>query len=1103
MCAFSHLHVHTQFSILDGHGSIQKLVQKAKKEGQPALAITDHGFMYGVVQHYVACMEAGIKPILGCELYTAERTCYDRDEKRGHIILLAKNQTGYQNLVKLCSIAATDGFYYKPRVDTQLLRKYHEGLICLSACISGDIPRLLLAGEWEKAVSKAQEYQDIFGPDFYIELQYHGLPDQKTVLPKLIELAHQLDIRLVATNDVHYVEKEDALAQRVLMCIGMKKSIHDETALGYGAPSEWYLKSEHEMRLLFDKIAPGAVDTAGEIAEQCNVKLEFGTYRLPTFPTPANQPDNSTYLRKLSHLGLKRRYGEERARQYAPQLEYELNTIEKMGFVDYILIVQDFIRYAKKNQIPVGPGRGSAAGSLVCYSIGITDVDPMDFQLLFERFLNPERISMPDIDVDFEPEGREEVIQYVAQKYGWTHVAQIITFGTEAAKSAIRDVGKALDMSISETTRLTKLVPATPGITIEEALKSSAALEKLYKEDQKVRKVIDIAKTIEGAPRNTGTHAAGVVLAPDDVFKYVPIQRNTGDGPNLQVVQYCMTDVEKVGMLKVDFLGLRTLSVLRDAEQHVNEHRSKQDPTFSIWTVSYDDPAVYAMLSQGQTKGVFQLESQGMRDVLMRLKPTCIEDLVAVIALYRPGPMDSIPKFIESKQHPERIVYKHPLLEPILAPTYGCILYQEQVMAIVQALAGYSYGHADLVRRAMAKKKAEKMALEKEYFIHGKINPDGSIDCDGCLKRGIPLDVAESLWAEMESFASYAFNKSHAVSYATLAYRTAYMRCYYPLEYQAAQMTNAIDDTKKLLSFISDCESRGLQVLPPDINSSDICFTVENHAIRFGLLAIRSTGRVVLAEILTERNIGGPFKDLQNLMERCPLSCNKGTLEALIKSGAMDGFPQNRAQLLSAMPKMLKHMSSLKKDVMENQISLEDMFFSTGEEGTGPASISLGVVEYPDIPDIPTKEKLEQEFESTGIYISGHPMDAYREITKGRLTHYTLSELTAVAEQSEEDAGEEFIVPNQSVVRVAGVITVLKQRVTRKDKSPMCSMTISDRSGKLEVTVFPRAYAAYGSKLAPGVAVLLIGKLEDSDFGRQLSANTVEFLEETLQSRSK
>ena len=1077
-----HLHLHTVFSLLDGACKPKAVAAKAKELGQTALAITDHGVMYGVVEFYQACKEAGIKPILGVELYTADNL-REKDQAMGHITLLAKNNDGYRNLVALESIAATDGFYYKPRCDLKLLERYHEGIICLSGCVSGDLCKLLLADKYDEAKELAMKYRAIFGDDYYIELQYHGLEDQRKTLPLLIHLAKELGIKMVATNDVHYIRKTDALAQRVLMCISMKRLVSDETALGYGAPKEFYLKSHDEMMEIFKDIAPEAVLETDIIAEQCNVELDFGNYKLPAFPTPAPWKDNVSYLNALCDAGLKKRYGTEAA-SHKEQLDYELTTIHQMGFTDYMLIVSDFIRYAKQNGIGVGPGRGSAAGSIVAYCLGITNLDPEKYGLKFERFLNPERITMPDIDVDFAPSGREDVVAYAAQKYGHDHVAKIITFGSLAAKSAIRDVGKALGMTVSQTSKLTALIPLNA--TLKEAYNASPVLREMCSEDENVRRVFCIAQQLEGTPRNTGVHAAGVVIAPNPVSEYIPVCRNpNGD---LLLSQFAMGDVEKTGMLKVDFLGLATLDIISETETLINA-KWPENEHFHVWSQALNDTQVYKMLSDGDSKGVFQLESDGIRKVLRELKPTCFEDIISVVALYRPGPMDAIPKFIEGKNNPSSITYAHPLLEPILSTTYGQIVFQEQVMEIVRNCAGYSYGRSDLVRRAMSKKKPEVLAAEKNTFINGCVKEDGTVEVDGCLRRGIPLEVAEQLWSEMESFASYAFNKAHAAAYADLAYRTAFLKCYFPQEFMSASMTNAVDKPAKLLSFIDDCRHVGIPVLPPDINKSLDVFSPEGDGIRFGLMAVKDAGKSTVQAIVSERG-EAPFQNLVDLLERVPAACDKGTVTALIKSGSLDSFAQNRAQMLQALPGILKRASKAKKDVLKEQITMEDSFFTSEEDNTRRA-YSIGTIDWPDIPDLPQEEKLEQEMAAISLYVSGHPMAAYADAAAKKATH-------RIADLTERDGDEEnspHIIPSGTEVRVAGVITQVRQITTKKDKRSMCSLVISDEGGQMEATCFPKAYDAYGQRLKKGEPIILFGNVKDEDsFGRKLILNSVDFL---------
>lgn len=1088
--SFTHLHCHGQYSLLDGHCRYNKLAAKAKELGQTALAITEHGYMFGAVEFYNACKDVGIKPIIGCELYTAPTTIYEKSaatKSSGHIVLLSKTTAGYHNLLKLASIAATDGLYYKPRIDMDLLKKYHEGIICLSACLQGDIPAKLLAGDKEGAYAKAQELKDIFGEDFYIELQYHGLEDQKKVLFPLIQLAKALDIQLVATNDVHYVEKKDAFAQRVLMCMSMGKTVTDETALDYGNPDHWYLKSEEEMTEIFGSIAPEALANTQVIADKCNVEIELveqGGYKLPTFPLPEGWKSNKEYFRTLCTAGLKRRYGN-RWEKYLPRLEMEMGVIEKMGFVDYFLIVFDIIAFAKKNGISIGPGRGSAVGSSVSYCLGITELEPTQYGLLFERFLNPERVTMPDIDIDVDPNGREAVIAHIAERFGADHISQINTVGTLAARSAIQNVGKALGFDSSFYTNISKQIPQ--GVSLREALDSNQTLKKRYKTEENVKKLLDVAMSVEGLPRNASTHAAGIVIAPGPLSDYVPVRMTEGR----LVSQFDMGSLEATGMLKVDLLGLQTLTVLEDCKESVNgERRELGLAPIVLGKLQMNDPRVFEMLSRGDTTGVFQLESDGMRSTLRNLQPTCLDDLIAVIALYRPGPMDSIQTFVENKHHPEKMTYLHPKLEPILGYTYSCIVYQEQVMAIVRELAGYSYGRADLVRRAMAKKKKEKMEKEREIFINGKLNEDGSIDVPGCVRNGVPRETAEALWEQMASFASYAFNKSHAAAYAVVAYQTAFLRCYYPREFMAALMSNAASEgnTKNLLKYISDCDTAGIKVFPPDVNISQVNFSVEENGIRFGLLAIKNTGKAVLNELTMERHSRGPYKDLKDLMERTVASCNKKTIEALIMSGAMDYCEQTRSQMLEALPKFIKLTSAARKKNVEEQISMEDMFFSgNAEDNTPQVNHFLENAEYPDVPEFSKKELLKMEMDSTGMYISGHPIDEYKQEVEGKTTHKLI-------DLCDDEDGTPSNVEDGKQVRVAGVITQ-KRDLTTKSHKQMCFMTIEDRTGKLDVTVFPQAYEAYGPKLKEGVALIVIGNVEHSDFGCKVICNSIQFLE--------
>ena len=1107
---FVHLHVHSNYSLLDGLASVKELVAKAKELGMPALAITDHGYMYGVVDFYNECKSAGIKPIIGCEVYTAARTIYDKtpeDRHSGHLVLLAKNETGYHNLIELCSIAATKGKYYRPRVDMDLLKKYHEGLICMSACINGDIPHKLIEGDYAGAKALAAEYQSIFGEDFYIELQWHGIKEEAISGRGLRQIASELGIAVVATNDVHYVNKEDAEAQHFLMAMAAKKQIDDPECFGYGTPPEMYFKTQEEMSAIFGKSIPESLTNTLVIANKCNLEIEQGNYHLPKFPTPAGFSSNVEYFESICRKGLVERYGE-LASERSTQLEYEISTIEQMGFVDYFLIVSDFIRWAKDNGISVGPGRGSAAGSMVSYVMRITELDPVRYGLLFERFLNPERITMPDIDVDIEvPEGREAVIAYVTEKYGADHVAKIITFGSLAAKSAIRDVGKACGYDLKFVNSITSLIPTGPDVTIRSVLDSNEKLKKLYKTDDKARRVIDIALKVEGSKRQPGIHAAGLVVCPERITDHVPVtlgkkKGGAGNADKAEEIctQYYMGAVEAVGMLKVDFLGLRNLTIMKDAVAQIKEQTGKD---IDLNNIPLDDRKVYEMLSNGDSSGCFQLESEGMRKVLMELKPSNIEDIIACVALYRPGPMDSIPTFIENKHNPSKVVFKHPLLEPILKDTYGCIVYQEQVMQIVRDLAGYSYGRSDLVRRVMSKKKAAAMAAEKDIFMNGqKDEKTGEVIVPGALANGIPEDVATELWEDMSAFAAYAFNRAHAAAYGIIAYQTAWLKVNYPLQYRAAMLTNASDNPKKLLKLFADCDAHGVQILPPNINKSHVDFFVEGDSIRFGLNALKGVGRAVLEEVQMERSYGD-YTSLQSLIERNQMASKKDVIEVFIKSGALDGIGANRAQMMAAYPDMLKKASKIRKKVAKDQLTLEEMFFSEAQE-SDIRGISLGDVIMPAIEEMDKKSILEGELASTGMYISGHPMTEYAKKLEGRTTHM-LYQLEISDADSEDDAEMGTLesdvppIPDGTQVRVAGIIQSMREHVTAKSKQAMCFANLEDQTGSVEITIFPRAYEAVAGRLAVGSPVLIFGKTESSEYGGKLSrkiiVDSIEFLD--------
>ena len=919
--AFTHLHVHTEYSLLDGAARIGDLVARAKELGMTSLAITDHGVMFGVIDFYRECKKQGIRPVIGCEVYTAARTLFDKDAERdkrmGHLVLLAKNNQGYKNLMKIVSEGYRHGFYYKPRIDKNVLRQYHEGLIALSACLAGEIPHRLLNGDYEGAKKEALEMLDIFGEgNFYLELQDQGLEEEARILPDMKRLHAETGIPFVATNDSHYVRQEDAVAQDILMCIQMGTTVDEENRMRF-SNDQFYLKSEDEMRKIFASI-PEACDNTEKIAQQCDVTFTFGELHLPDFQAPEGltKPE---YLRKLCEKGLAERYPEAEGEELADlqeRLNYELSTIENMGYVEYFLIVWDFINYAKENHIMVGPGRGSAAGSIVAYTLRITDIDPIKYGLIFERFLNPERVSMPDIDIDFCYERRGEVIDYVTRKYGEDKVSQIITFGTMKAKQAVRDVGRVLNVSYPETDAIAKAIPFALKMTIDKALEMSPELKAKYEGDETTRKVIDMARAIEGMPRHASTHAAGVVISRDSIDEYVPLYL-ADKGLS---TQFNMTTIEELGLLKMDFLGLRNLTIIRDALAMIEkDHGVKID--FS--RMEYDDPKVYEIIAKGNTEGIFQLESGGMTQFMKNLKPDCFEDIVAGISLYRPGPMASIPTYIENKKHPHNIAYIHKSLEPILSVTYGCLVYQEQVMQIVRDLGGYSYGRSDLVRRAMSKKKMDVMLEEKEYFIHGKTDDDGNVEIAGCVRNGVPEDAAEEIFNQMVSFAEYAFNKSHAAAYAVLAYETGYLKVHYPAEFMAALMTSVTGDANSISKYMRNCQEMGIQVLPPDVNESDKKFSVTDGKIRFGLSGVKNVGDGVIDAIIEARETKGIPSDIFRFIENLDVhKINKKAIESLIKAGALDCFDPNRAAHIGIYESLIESAQSSAKKNIEGQLSL-------------------------------------------------------------------------------------------------------------------------------------------------------------------------------------
>ncbi len=1058
--AFTHLHLHTEYSLLDGACRIPKLVQRIKALGMDSCAITDHGVMYGCIDFYQAMKAEGLKPIIGCEAYVC-RNRKDRSSmtrEYSHLILLCENNKGYENLMHLISEGFLTGYYYKPRIDYDLLREHHEGLICLSACLSGDLPKLLLDDRHDDAVAYIREMQDIFGKDnFFVEIMDHGIREEKLVLPRLIAIARETDVPLIATNDCHYLEEKDADAQEVLMCIQTGKTLDDANRMRMET-RQLYVKSEEEMRALF-RSCPEAIDNTQIIAERCNVEFEFGVTRLPAYPVETGETPYEM-LNRLCLEGIKRLYpdaapGDE---PYA-RLEYELGVISGMGYVDYFLIVWDFINYAKQNGIMVGPGRGSGAGSIVAYSLGITMLDPLKYQLLFERFLNPERVSMPDIDVDFCYERRQEVIDYVARKYGANHVSQIITFGTMAAKGVVRDVGRVLGMSYAETDAVAKAIPFDLGMTLEKALKLSPMLKSMYEGDENVEKLINTAMTLEGMPRHASTHAAGVLITGKPVVEFVPLQRND----EVITTQYPMGTIEQLGLLKMDFLGLRTLTVIRDALDMMRDLGVDMKPE----DIPMDDDAVYEMISAGDTDGVFQLEGGGMRTFLTNMKPGNFEDIIAAISLYRPGPMESIPRYIEGKHNPASVHYETEKLRPILDVTYGCMVYQEQVMQIVRDLAGYSYGRSDLVRRAMAKKKHKIMAQEREYFIHGKLNEDGSIDVPGCIRNGVPEEVANKIYDDMTAFASYAFNKSHAAAYAVVAVQTGWLKKHHPVPFMAAILNSVYGNSGKIAGYIQYCRSQGIKVLPPDVNRSGWKFTVQKDTdgklcILFGLGAVKTVGQGAVNAIIRERQ-NGPYKDIFDFCARIDTTeCNKRVVESLIKAGAFDFTRANRAQLMAVFESAMDATISRRKANVDGQLSLFDMAF-------GDAPVIEETRTLPVLPDYPTRQRLAMEKEISGVYITGHPLDDYRE-TLQKLP-FSSAQLDGIEER--EDRGMEM---DGMYVEMGGILTEVKGKATKKG-AYMGFITIEDLTGQIECLVFPKVYEKYQAMMSVDDLVVLCGKL--------------------------
>ena len=1053
--AFVHLHLHTEYSLLDGACRIDTLAERAKELGFDSLAITDHGVMYGAVNFYRACRKAGIKPIIGCEVYVAprERTGreYGVDNQYTHLILLCKNETGYRNLSYLVSMGFVEGFYVKPRIDWGLLHEHAEGLVCLSGCLAGDIPQKIVSGQYDKAKEKAEELAALFGEDFYLEIQKHGIPDEDTAARGILRIHDETGIPIVVTNDAHYINKQDAYYQDVLMCIQTGKTVNEAGRMRFET-QELYLKSEEEMRALFPD-RPDAADNTVEIADKCSFDFEFGHYHLPRFQLPEGESDSFEYLKKLCAAGFEQRYGPDRE-DAKKQLEYELDMIKRMGFVDYFLIVSDFIGYAKSQRIPVGPGRGSAAGSVVSYCLNITDVDPIKYSLYFERFLNPERVSMPDIDIDFCVRRRSEVIDYVNRKYGSDHVAQIVTFGTMAARQAVRDVGRALDISYAECDAVAKQVPFALGMTLNEALHLSKQLREMYERDERIKGLIDTARSLEGMPRHASTHAAGVVITERPVYEYVPLAKNDES----VVTQYPMTTLEELGLLKMDFLGLRNLTVLEDAAELVR----RRIPDFDVNKLSDDDEETFAMLAAGKTEGVFQLESAGMTSVCTRLGPKSIEDITAVIALYRPGPMESIPRFIENSQNPEKIRYKHPVLEPILSVTYGCIVYQEQVIEIFRRLAGFSLGQADNIRRAMSKKKHAVIDAERKAFIHG----DEQRNIPGCVKNGIPEDTANAIYDEILDFASYAFNKAHAVAYAIVAYRTAYMKRHYPQEYMAALLTSVLDSSGKVAEYIAECREMRIRLLPPDVNESDAWFTVVGDDIRFGLVAVKNIGEKFILQLMAERGENGPFKSLEDFCRRMSgKELNRRAIESLIRAGAFDSTGVNRHAMLTMLDAVLE---SVADDGRKNIAGQFDLF------GDGGGAISAQVA-VPDVEEFSRAELMSMERETTGLYLTGHPMDEYRDAAR----QAGAVNIGAILADFAEDSGPERFADEQ-LVTVAGIISGKRTRTTRNG-TLMAYVQLEDDTGTIELLAFQRVLDNCGGYIAENAAVVARGRISVRD----------------------
>ena len=1084
---FVHLHIHSEFSLLDGANRIKELPVRAKELGMDAMAITDHGVMFGAIDFYKACKANGIKPIIGCEVYVAPRTRHDKDEldsKYNHLILLAKNNDGYKNLSKLVSLSFTEGFYYKPRIDKEILEQYHENLICCSACLAGEINQAILKNDMDEARRVASWFKGVFGKDYYLEIQNNGVKEQVLVNQKLVQLSRELDIPLVATNDAHYLKREDSYNHEVLLCIQTGKRMTDEDRMRFET-DELYVKSPEEMKEYFANV-PDAIENTVKIADECNVEFEFGHTILPNYDVPDEFATHFDYLKHLTDDGIIKRYGENPSQEIIERKDYELSVIDKMGYVDYFLIVWDYINYAKSNGIPVGPGRGSGAGSIVAYAIGITDIDPIKYGLIFERFLNPERISMPDFDVDFCYERRQEVIDYVGRKYGHDHVSQIITFGTMSARMVIRDVGRALDVSYAETDKLAKMVPNELHITIKKAMEQNRELRELYETNEEYKKLLDIAMALEGMPRQASTHACGIVITKEPVDTYVPLYMRD----NTISTQYIMTTLEELGLLKMDFLGLRTLTVIQDTKDLVKQNRGI-DVEFDK---DMNDPKVYKQWQDGTSVGIFQFESQGMTNFMKELKPDCLEDIIAGVSLYRPGPMDQIPRYIANKKDPDHAVYTHESLKPILNVTYGCMVYQEQVMQIVRDLAGYSLGRADLVRRAMGKKKLDVMAKEREIFINGQVDEEGNIIVPGCVRNGIDAESANKIFDEMAEFAKYAFNKSHAAAYAVLSYQTAYLKTYYPAEFMAAMLNSFLGNLDKIPAYIDECKRLNIEILKPDINKSYTRFTVDENKIRFGLGSIKNVGVGAVDEIVLERKENGEFKDFADFCERIAnASVNKKCIESLIKAGAFDNFEQTRRTLMESYESIVDSIADSSKKSFDGQVSMFDL------GGANQKEIEELKYTYKIMPEFTEREMLSMEKEMLGLYISGHPLDKLRHQIemqtnintaqmRGVQNASTIDEEAIEGQEKATEMAANLSINNEKLqdgqfVKYAGIITSVKKKFTKTNKI-MAFVTVEDLYGPTEVIVFENCYQNCSNILMEDNIVLVDGRLsirEDED----------------------